>query len=534
MREAAYDSVPKEIRAQLHEEIARWLERESPEPGVDTDDLLAYHLEAAYRCRAELRPSDEHARTLAREAAGHVSLACTRAVQSADADRARELLGRAQPLMAGASFRPDSEGVKVAAALGRAAIMVGAWGSAMDLLAPFVEQGPPEISRDLGVALCKLHGSEPHGPEYLRGQGLLEAACAASPTDADALASLAGTWKGIDEAAAHRLYRQAVAADPSDPYAWGNMLEYEISSRGDLSAVRAEPSVTEAAINRCRAQADAGANLPWAFYDIGKFSLLLDRPYESLAAYARAVQLSTAPFMIETSLASLERLEVVRDALEGLGAATRFLLLATAAGSPGPAPDREEVIAAASGAVAGPVVVVVGGTSSRVEERMSHYGDALLEAFARYEGTVISGGTTNGISHLAGNVGERYARTIHTVGYIPQSPPEGVAFDTDERRFQELRSTDGIDFTFLQPLQYWTDVIASGIDPSQVKVIGIGGGTISAVEYRIALGLGAQVGIITDSGRAADELLQDRDWITAPNLIALEPESEALASFLMA
>jgi hypothetical protein len=231
---------------------------------------------------------------------------------------------------------------------------------------------------------------------------------------------------------------------------------------------------------------------------------------------------------------SLERLEMVGDALPALRAATRFLMLATAARSPGPAPDREEVIAAAAGAVAGPVVVVVGGTSSRVEERMSHYGDALLEAFGRYEGTIISGGTTNGISHLAGDVGEHYARTIHTVGYIPQSPPEGVDFDTDERRFHELRTTDGIDFTFLQPLQYWTDVIASGIDPSQVKVIGIGGGTISAVEYRIALGLGAQVGIITDSGRAADELLKDRDWITAPNLVALHPDAEAVESFLMA
>jgi class 3 adenylate cyclase len=534
MREAAYDSVPKELRSQLHEEIARWLEREPPDTGVDTDDLLAYHLEAAYRCRAELRPGDEHAMTLAREAAGHLSLACTHAVGSAEADRARELLGRAQSLMAGASFGRDTEGAKVAAALGRAAIMVGAWGSVVDLLAPFVEQGPPEISRDLGVALCKLHRSEPNGLEYRRGQQLLETACAASPTDADALASLAGTWKGIDEAAAHRLYRQAVAVDPSDPYAWGNLLEYEISSRGDLSAVREKPSVTEAAISRCRAQADAGANLPWAFYDIGKFSLLLERPYESLAAYARAVQLSTAPFMIETSLASLEHLEMVGDELPALDAATRFLMLATAARSPGPAPDKEEVIAAAAGTVAGPVVVVVGGTSSRVEERMSHYGNALLQAFGRYEGTIISGGTTNGISHLAGDVGEHYARTIHTVGYIPQSPPEGVAFDTDERRFHELRTTDGIGFTFLQPLQYWTDVIASGIDPSQVKVIGIGGGTISAVEYRIALGLGAQVGIITDSGRAADELLKDDDWITAPNLVALQPDAEAVASFLMA
>ena len=71
-------------------------------------------------------------------------------------------------------------------------------------------------------------------------------------------------------------------------------------------------------------------------------------------------------------------------------------------------------------------------------------------------------------------------------------------------RYRELRQTAGHDFDALGPLQYWTDIVASGIEPGQVKLVGIGGGAIAAVEYRMALALGAQVAIVEGSGRSAD------------------------------
>ena len=48
----------------------------------------------------------------------------------------------------------------------------------------------------------------------------------------------------------------------------------------------------------------------------------------------------------------------------------------------------------------------------------------------------------------------------------------------------------------MEPLQYWIDIVGSGIKAGSVKLLGINGGKISAIEYRIAIAFGAQVAII--------------------------------------
>ena len=44
IRDAAYDGMPKELRADLHERLADWLEARR---GPVADELLGYHLERA-------------------------------------------------------------------------------------------------------------------------------------------------------------------------------------------------------------------------------------------------------------------------------------------------------------------------------------------------------------------------------------------------------------------------------------------------------------------------------------------------------
>ena len=95
-----------------------------------------------------------------------------------------------------------------------------------------------------------------------------------------------------------------------------------------------------------------------------------------------------------------------------------------------------------------------------------------------------------------------------------------------------MRQTAGHDFDALGPLQYWTDIVASGIEPCQVKLVGIGGGAIAAVEYRMALALGAQVAIVEGSGRSAARLLNDGEWNTSDNLVRLPADAAALRIFL--
>lgn len=162
---------------------------------------------------------------------------------------------------------------------------------------------------------------------------------------------------------------------------------------------------------------------------------------------------------------------------------------------------------------------------------MQYYREVLLDGFDQLEGIVLSGGTAKGVSRLAGDVGESSHGRIATIGYLPATLA-GRRNAEPDHRFGEIRYTTGSDFSPLEPLQAWMDLLASGASPSKVKLIGINGGNVSAFEYRLALAVKATVGIVRDSGREADALLHDRDWITVPNLVALPADREAIRMFL--
>ena len=67
IRDAAYDSLPKQTRAELHEQFANWLKEHGSL--VEQDEIVGYHLERAYRNRAELDSADESLEGLGRRAA---------------------------------------------------------------------------------------------------------------------------------------------------------------------------------------------------------------------------------------------------------------------------------------------------------------------------------------------------------------------------------------------------------------------------------------------------------------------------------
>src|SRR4029079_5193231 len=65
IRDAAYEAMPKELRAELHERFADWLDHIRAQDVSERDEIVGYHLEQAYRYRAELAPVDEAAEALA-------------------------------------------------------------------------------------------------------------------------------------------------------------------------------------------------------------------------------------------------------------------------------------------------------------------------------------------------------------------------------------------------------------------------------------------------------------------------------------
>jgi hypothetical protein len=63
-------------------------------------------------------------------------------------------------------------------------------------------------------------------------------------------------------------------------------------------------------------------------------------------------------------------------------------------------------------------------------------------------------------------------------------------------------------------------------------VLGIDGGPISAFEYRLALALGASVGVMEPSTRAAADVLADPDWRECGGLIGLPDDERGVQAFV--
>ena len=93
LRDAAYQMLPKEARADLHERFADWLDGRSGM--AELDEFVGYHLEQAHAYRSELGPSDERSTALAARAADRLSAAAARAFDRADSPAAENLARRA-------------------------------------------------------------------------------------------------------------------------------------------------------------------------------------------------------------------------------------------------------------------------------------------------------------------------------------------------------------------------------------------------------------------------------------------------------
>ena len=109
IRDAAYEALPKQLRGDLHERLARWLDEREEE-----NELVGYHLEQAARYRSELGRAD---RELTEEAAARLSEAGRRSLSHGDGPAAVNLLERAVALSASTESRALERLLELAAAL---------------------------------------------------------------------------------------------------------------------------------------------------------------------------------------------------------------------------------------------------------------------------------------------------------------------------------------------------------------------------------------------------------------------------------
>ncbi len=99
LRDEAYASLPKRRRSALHERAAEIVAGLAAGRGLDVDELVGYHLDAAHRALAEVDAAAPALAALAREAGARLGAAGRRAYGELDVQSAARLLARAAKLL---------------------------------------------------------------------------------------------------------------------------------------------------------------------------------------------------------------------------------------------------------------------------------------------------------------------------------------------------------------------------------------------------------------------------------------------------
>ena len=99
IRDAAYRSLPKEVRAELHRRFADWLEQAAASRLGAFEEIAGYHLEQAYELLGQLGALAAEGEALAARAARHLETAGRRALARCDHTGAVSLLERAAALL---------------------------------------------------------------------------------------------------------------------------------------------------------------------------------------------------------------------------------------------------------------------------------------------------------------------------------------------------------------------------------------------------------------------------------------------------
>ncbi len=99
VRDAAYEAIPKARRAELHEQVAEWIEAKTRDLPGEYEEIVGYHLEQAHRLLVELGPGADRIAQLAERAAVPLASAGQRALARGDMPAAVNLLSRATRLL---------------------------------------------------------------------------------------------------------------------------------------------------------------------------------------------------------------------------------------------------------------------------------------------------------------------------------------------------------------------------------------------------------------------------------------------------
>ena len=148
IRDAAYQAIPKAVRADLHERLADWFEARAVERPGEYDEILGHHAEQAYLALRELGPANERIDALAKRAAAALAAGGGRAFAQGDMPAAVNRLSRARLLLA----ENDPDRLDLLPQLAYASLEVGDFAGSEAVLAEATES-----ARDSGDSRLQAH-----------------------------------------------------------------------------------------------------------------------------------------------------------------------------------------------------------------------------------------------------------------------------------------------------------------------------------------------------------------------------------------
>lgn len=397
---------------------------------------------------------------------------------------------------------------------------MGKFGTAASLLDKLLELDPTH--REAACARAELHltGDRPSQDDLDRAAGVLEKAFLSTPDEPELLMA----------------------------YSTARLLRDRDAAR--LCTMR---GVFNAAIDECRKRHELGADVPECLLQHARLALYADDLFGALNAYCLAFLHGPTDVRLAQELrhigllrdrvradASEPRVVALRVGLECVESLVELLvrcrLLSDAAG------DRAVDEGIAQRFANRPIVIVAGGCEAMSPEQRERAESLLEVALRGYSGTVICGGTTSGLSGIVGRAvqaSRESGRAFKAIGYLP--PQHGVvqAGDRIDSRYdhhEHVAPTEPGPPTYspLGPIRTWFDLLDAGIRPRDVRLVGVNGGDLAGFEFRLALAMGATVGLVEGSGRAAAELLGDSAWTTARPIARLFDDPDTLRFFISA
>ncbi len=430
-----------------------------------------------------------------------------------------------------------------------------------------IYQSNPKLLAELGNAYCENYSLTPNDDNYDKGIKLLNESIDSNNSDPLSLSLLAQAYirKRGENDKTKMHFKRAFELNPKNPYYFSNYLVFELSH----SSFLLQPFIN-LAIDTCQQHIEARIELPQAYLTIGRLSLLLlndiytndnkDRIEkvkmehfinQIIENYALAIKMylemdsCICSSVINNEIIFIKeikgKLSSLRNDPKKILESILFMLIIANYLKNKECPKcqvdnielnkmkPENELPYEENKK---ILFVVGGCSKDISSDIKHYKPVLENILKHFNGIVIGGGTTSGISGMLGEIASKTIndRKYILLGYHPSRL--GTDYTVDRDNYDVLVKTKSEDNCLFDSLQAWIDILASNIPIENIRILAINGGNITLQECFVGISFGSLTGVVKGSGRSADIILSNPRWSKMDNIIPLIDEDMTINAFV--